>query len=71
MQQACEIALLKAGAKAAKTTPLAHLSMEADKRTPGAAMRLRLWPQEEVIDLGLVDFHGRWITFLDHTFDKY
>ena len=71
VQQACEIALLKAGAKATKTKPLAHLSMEADKKTPGAVMRLRLWPQEEVIDLGRVDFHGRWITFSDHAFAKY
>ncbi len=71
VQQACEIALLKAGAKATKTKPLAHLSMEADKKTPGAAMRLRLWPQEEVIDLGRVDFHGRWITFSEHAFAKY
>jgi hypothetical protein len=24
-----------------------------------------------VIDLGRVDFHGRWITFSEHAFAKY
>ena len=32
VQKACEIALLKAGAKATKTKPLALLSIEADKK---------------------------------------
>ena len=30
-----------------------------------------LKPGEEVIDLGRVDFHGRWITFSEHAFATY
>lgn len=42
-------------------TPIAHLSMEADGQTPGAALTLTLWPGGETISLGRADFHGRWI----------
>jgi hypothetical protein len=35
--------------------------MESDGKAPGAAMVLRLWPQDVTVDLGRVDFHGRWI----------
>jgi hypothetical protein len=46
---------------AGKAGPLAHLSMELDDTTPGAALTLRLWPGGETISLGRADFHGRWI----------
>lgn len=51
-----------AGATATAQTPLAWLSMEADaSNRPGAALHLRLWPGDLRLDLGRVDFHGRWI----------
>lgn len=50
-----------AGAKATADTPLAWFGMEPDGATPGAAMTLRLWPGDITVDLGRVDFHGRWV----------
>lgn len=52
---------LAAMESASRHTPLAHLSMEADGQTPGAALTLTLWPGGETIPLGRADFHGRWI----------
>jgi hypothetical protein len=46
---------------AGQTAPVAHLSMEVDGNTPGAALALTLWPGGETIPLGRADFHGRWI----------
>ena len=43
--------------------PLAWLRIEADGKSPGAGMRLDLWPEQKRIDLGRMDFHGRWITW--------
>lgn len=53
--------LARAGARVRHDEPLAHLSMEDDGTRPGAALRLHLWPENAVIDLGRADFHGRWI----------
>lgn len=50
-----------AGAGATDGAPLAWLSMEADGGEPGAALTLRLWPGDIRLDLGRVDFHGRWM----------
>ena len=50
-----------AGAKATPQTPLAWFGMEPDGQGPGAAMVLRLWPENLTLDLGRVDFHGRWV----------
>lgn len=52
-----------AGARARPNRPLAWLSMEADGDTgaEGAALTLRLWPGDLRLDLGRVDFHGRWV----------
>lgn len=50
-------------AAAGREMPLAHLSMEADDQTPGAALTLTLWPGGETISLGRADFHGRWIAW--------
>lgn len=56
-----ERAFQLAGARATSARPLAHLSMEYDGPTPGAALVLRLWPGDLVIALGRADFHGRWV----------
>lgn len=56
-----EALLQTAGARATDVAPLAHLSMESDGAEPGAALVLRLWPGAQVINLGRVDFHGRWV----------
>lgn len=51
-----------AGAWASDTAPLAWLAMEGDGKTPGAALTLRIWPGDGApIQLGRVDFHGRWM----------
>ena len=50
-----------AGARATDDAPLAWFGMESDGAPDGAAMVLRLWPQDVTIDLGRVDFHGRWV----------
>lgn len=62
--QARGTALIEAaGADATPTSPLAWFSMEADGQSPGAAMILRIWPGDITVDLGRVDFHGRWINW--------
>ncbi len=50
-----------AGAQATASAPLAWLRMENDGGTDGAALTLRLWPGDQRITLGRVDFHGRWV----------
>ncbi|MDO6520430.1 DUF2332 family protein [Shimia thalassica] len=50
-----------AGAKATPERPLAWLRMEADGNSPGAGLTMRLWPGDRLIDLGRIDFHGRWV----------
>jgi hypothetical protein len=57
----CRQAPETAGQQASSATPLAHFSMEADDQGLGAALRLQLWPGEQVIELGRADFHGRWV----------
>ena len=59
VQRECDAALKKTGAMAATSKTLAHLSTEADRKTPGVAMRLRLWPAKLVVDIVRVDFHSR------------
>ncbi|MEX0368878.1 MAG: DUF2332 domain-containing protein [Ruegeria sp.] len=53
----------QAGASATPSTPVAWLRMEADGRSPGASLTLRLWPGDHHVTLARVDFHGRWITW--------
>ncbi len=62
-KSACEKALNEAGARASEDAPLARLSMEADGGR-GAALTLWLWPEGRKINLGRVDFHGRWVEWL-------
>ncbi|WP_298915069.1 DUF2332 family protein [uncultured Roseobacter sp.] len=54
----------QAGAEATAQSPLAWLAMENDGDSTGAlgaALTLRLWPEDEAIQLGRADFHGRWV----------
>jgi len=53
-----------AGAGSTAETPLVWLSMEADGRSPGAALLLRHWPGDQRIPLGRADFHGRWVNWV-------
>ncbi len=58
----CLEALEEAGARATPEAPLARLSMEGDTRKgEGAPITLTLWPGGHTIQLGRVDFHGRWV----------
>lgn len=50
-----------AGAAATANTPLAWFGMEADDNPDGAGLSLRLWPGNETLSMGRVDFHGRWV----------
>lgn len=50
-----------AGARATIDAPLAWLRMENDGGENGAALTLRLWPGDQHITLGRVDFHGWWV----------
>ncbi len=52
-----------AGAAATADSPLAWFAMEPDGASPGAAMTLRIWPQNRTIRLGRIDFHGRWVNW--------
>lgn len=47
-----------AGEQATAQAPLAWLRMENDGGDDGAALTLRLWPGDQHITLGRVDFHG-------------
>jgi hypothetical protein len=40
---------------------LAWLKIEADGDGPGAGMQLDLSPNNERINLGRMDFYGRWV----------
>lgn len=59
--------ITKAGASATRQSPLAWFGMENDGKGEGAALTLRLWPEDVTLDLGRADFHGRWITWRDGT----
>lgn len=52
-----------AGRSATDRSPLAWFTMENDGTSPGAVMTLRLWPGDVTLDLGRIDFHGRWVRF--------
>ncbi|TCL08759.1 hypothetical protein BXY66_0797 [Shimia isoporae] len=53
--------ITSAGSRATESAPLAWLSYEADNQAPGAALTLRIWPQNTTLSLGRADFHGRWV----------
>ena len=50
-----------AGQASTPDTPIAWLGMEADGQGKGAAISLRIWPGDETLSLGRIDYHGRWI----------
>lgn len=49
------------GACATEAAPLAWFGMEADETPGGAALTLRLWPGDRIVDLGRAGFHGQWV----------
>lgn len=59
--------ITSAGARATADAPLAWLRMEADTQTRGARVSARLWPGDHDIQLGRVDFHGRWVDWAPDT----
>lgn len=60
--QAHGMAMIKtAGKKATQERPLAWFSMEQDGGSPGAGLRLQIWPAGEMLDLGRASFHGEWV----------
>ncbi len=64
----CLAALEEAGARATLDAPLARLSMEGDHRKgEGAVIGLTIWPGGDHIQLGRVDFHGRWVDWKART----
>ncbi|MGL4311126.1 MAG: DUF2332 domain-containing protein [Paracoccaceae bacterium] len=60
-RKAGEALIAQAGARATPDAPLARLSMESDGQSPGAGLRLTIYPQGQTLRLGRADFHGRWI----------
>ncbi|MCB2135291.1 MAG: DUF2332 family protein [Rhodobacteraceae bacterium] len=60
-QQRGKTLLARAGALATREAPLARVAMEADDRSPGAGLKITLWPGGRCFDMGRADFHGRWI----------
>jgi len=60
-QEACRATLEARGAAATDDTPLAWLAVESDGDEAGAAVTLRLWPGDHHLQLGRMDFHGRWL----------
>ena len=58
VQHSCTKALEQAGARATITSPLAHLAMEADEKSEGAAITLQIWPNGENITLAGLIFMG-------------
>ncbi len=62
-QEKARRAIETAGAAATPQAPVVWLSMEADGRADGAALRLRQWPGDLHQSLGRADFHGRWVNW--------
>lgn len=57
----------RAGAGATEGSPLAWLRMETDGQGPGARLSLRYWPGDVTLELGRIDFHGRWVKWAGPT----
>jgi hypothetical protein len=49
------------GEQATPRTPLAWLRIEDGENPGGADIRLSVWPDGRERNLGLADFHGRWV----------
>lgn len=65
-QNAVSEAIAAAAAKATRTSPLAHLSMEPDLSLEGLpmAVRLTIWPDGHSDHLADVHPHGAWVRWL-------
>lgn len=66
---ACQDALDEAGARATADAPLARIAMEADDDPHGAGLVVETWPRAPnetgPVLLARVDFHGRWIDWVE------
>lgn len=60
-QARAEASIISAAARATPDAPLAWFGMEADANPNGAALSLRVWPENRIFTLGRADFHGRWV----------
>ncbi len=60
-QTAAQELIKQAGARATPDRKLAWLAFEADANPHGAALRLRLWPDDTDQVIARADFHGRWV----------
>jgi len=64
-QATARAALEAAGARATAEAPLAHIALEADGDTHGAALTAQVWPgMDRPKLLARADFHGRWVDWL-------
>jgi len=61
VQRAALQMITQAGERTSASAPLAWLRFEADDVTPGAGLRLTLWPGGVEKQVARADFHGRWI----------
>jgi len=60
----------KFGREATKGAPIARIAMEADGGEDGAALDLTIWPNGTTHRLGRVDFHGRWVSWVNPVYCK-
>lgn len=69
VKAACRVAIEKAALRATHEAPLAWLAMETDGTKGSAGLRLKTWPEQAGEGasrlLARVDYHGRWIKWLD------
>lgn len=69
VKAACRASLSEAARMATPQAPLAWLGMEADGTRGSAGLRLKTWPDPGEASasrlLARVDYHGRWIDWLD------
>ncbi|MGH6914421.1 MAG: DUF2332 family protein, partial [Geminicoccales bacterium] len=59
-------AIARRRAVATVDAPLAWLRLEPEREAAGPGLRLTFWPGGEERLLGLGDYHGRRMTWLDH-----
>jgi hypothetical protein len=59
----CKTMIAAAGARSSKLAPFAWLRFEADGNSPGAALKLTIWPPGDEHYIARADYHGRWINW--------
>lgn len=60
-RQRIAASIAAAGARGGSDRPVAWLRLEADGRSPGAALTLTEWPSGTTRTLARADFHGHWV----------